>query len=125
MPRAKKPRPISRNEEIRTKYLKAPTNEMIFAFVDEMGVSYRQFERFFGLYYGCLKSIKWNVNKELPVRFWPIFYERMPKSELDRIYYKKHVPHETKVKKTKPSAKKEKPKEISPSILNKLRDIQN
>lgn len=62
--------------EIRKKYLKAPSYDQIFGFIDELGVSYSQFERYYLIPYGVIRHVKRGV-RNLPIKFWPIIYERI------------------------------------------------
>jgi len=62
--------------EIKQKYLKPPSHDEIFSFIDELGVTYTQFERYYSIPYSVIRSIKCG-NRHLPVKFWPIIYERI------------------------------------------------
>lgn len=62
--------------EVTKKYLKPPTIEQIFSFVEEVGVKYSDFENFYGMHKGVLKNVKCG-NKPLPRKDWWIFYERV------------------------------------------------
>lgn len=62
--------------EIKQKYLKPPSHEEIFSFISELGVTYTQFERYYSIPYSVIRSIKCG-NRHLPVKFWPIIYERI------------------------------------------------
>lgn len=64
------------NIEIREKYLKAPSFDEIFSFIDELGVNYSQFERFYSIPHSVIRSIKCGT-RQLPVKFWPVIYERI------------------------------------------------
>ncbi len=61
--------------EATQKYLYPPTNEQIFSFVEEVGVSAFAFERYYGIAQDTLKSVKSGWRK-LPRKHWGIFYER-------------------------------------------------
>lgn len=63
-------------KEILKKYLKAPPVEMVLAFIEELDVSYAQFERFYGMYEGLIKNMK-TGNKQLPIKHWAIIYEKI------------------------------------------------
>lgn len=62
--------------EIRLKYLKPPTHEQIFGFIEELGVHTAQFERYYKMPTGILRQVK-GGHKPLPVKYWPIFYQRI------------------------------------------------
>lgn len=62
--------------EIRLKYLKPPSFEQIFGFIDELGVHWAQFERYYKMSTGILRQVKGGY-KPLPVKYWPIFYQRI------------------------------------------------
>jgi len=62
--------------ENKTKYAKAPSWETIDSLVKEMGMSYCQFERFYGLPYNHLACVKCGQQK-LASAYWHIFYERI------------------------------------------------
>jgi hypothetical protein len=66
---------IARNLEIRKKYLKPPTPEEMIDFINEVGVGKTQFERFYNIPERTLVQAI-NGKRNLPVKFWPIFYER-------------------------------------------------
>lgn len=85
------------------KYLRAPDLEQIMAFVKELKVKARQFERFYGIPDGTIRQIK-QGNRELPPKFWHIVYEKI-KPTYGVAYYQKperkkklprQVPQETK-----------------------------
>ena len=83
-----------KDEEIRLKYLKPPTLQQIKDFVESQNVSYSQFERFYRIPAGVLRQVKMG-NRDLPVKFWAIFYERLTPTygtsfkEINKIVFKK------------------------------------
>jgi hypothetical protein len=100
--------------EIKKKYLKQPSVESVIAFIKKLGVSYYQFERFYGMRNGAIKQFKGGF-KPLPVKHWPIFYEHI-------------VPqYGVNSKPQKPKAKKKTKKAADSSpqtgILSKLNDL--
>lgn len=91
------------NIEIREKYLKPPTHDQIFGFIGELGVSCLQFERYFFIPTGTLRGVSFG-NRNLPVKFWPIFYERIvPQYGVKYELAKKEVKNKQKTKR-KPKA---------------------
>lgn len=66
---------ISQNLEIRKKYLKPPTPEEMIDFINEVGVGKAQFERFYNMPPKTL-ILSISGRRNLPVKFWPVFYER-------------------------------------------------
>lgn len=60
--------------EIRSKYLKAPSPQEIREFIEKIGVSKSQFERYYDIPSGMMKKCA-NGHQPLPVKYWPIFYE--------------------------------------------------
>lgn len=63
-------------DEITKVYLKPPTIEQVFSFVEEVGVKYSHFENYYGMHKGILKNVKCG-NKNIPKKHWWIFYERI------------------------------------------------
>lgn len=62
--------------EIKKKYLKPPGISEIESFIKEVGVPLSQFERYFSIPIGVMQHVKRGA-RPLPVRFWPVFYERI------------------------------------------------
>lgn len=62
--------------KIKEKYLKAPTPQQIIDFVKELGTTYMQFEKFYDMPIGTIR-LSANGRRGLPVRFWPIIYEKI------------------------------------------------
>lgn len=62
--------------EIKEKYLKAPTLQEIRSFIDEVGVTVIQFERFYNMPKRTL-FLTLGGHRALPVKYWPIFYDRI------------------------------------------------
>ncbi|MBP6477757.1 MAG: hypothetical protein KBA90_13285 [Chitinophagaceae bacterium] len=56
------------------RWLRPPTIEQIEAVVKASGSSELQFERYYGIYTGCIKNIRLGV-KKMPVQYWHIFLE--------------------------------------------------
>jgi hypothetical protein len=63
-------------KENRRKYLKSPTFEQIEEFINELDVSYAQFERFFGMKTKTINRVKIG-ERGLPAKYWHIIYERI------------------------------------------------
>lgn len=61
--------------KIREKYLKPPDAKQIKDFITELEVNYSQFERFYDIPKGTIRHVI-NLRRELPVKFWPIVYEK-------------------------------------------------
>ena|ERR1700690_3351573 len=62
--------------KIKTMYLKAPPLEETLSFVEELGISDTQFERFYKMGKGMMKQIR-NGYKPLPTIMWPIVFEKI------------------------------------------------
>jgi len=56
------------------RWLKAPTIEQIDLVVKASGVSELQFERYYGIYPGCIKKVRFGGYR-LPVQHWHLFLE--------------------------------------------------
>ena len=56
------------------RWLKPPTIEQIDAVVKKSGVSELQFERFYNIYPGCIKKVRFGGYR-VPVQYWHIFLE--------------------------------------------------
>lgn len=103
--------------EIKTKYLKAPTNEEIREFIKEVGVGVIQFERFYNIPKRTLILVL-GGHRGLPVKYWPIFYERkVPAYGLNWVKSKKK---EVKSKKKRRVTLDVTSTEIKDDRLNKL-----
>lgn len=113
--------PVDKKKILST-YLHPPTVRMLLAWIEELGVSYAQFERFYGFIEGTIKNIKYK-GRAIPVKYWPVIYEKTPLSEIDKKFIKKYK--EEKIVRCKKVAPKKEQPVVSTSILNKLRDIQN
>lgn len=57
------------------KYLKAPTAEQVIEFVEEVGVSDMQFERFYEMAPFTIKKIRCGY-RTLPKKYWHFIYEK-------------------------------------------------
>lgn len=55
------------------RWLSPPTIEIIDAVVKASGSSELQFERYHGIYPGCIKNIRLG-GKRMPIQFWHLFY---------------------------------------------------
>lgn len=55
-------------------YLKPPSLEMVEETLKKSGVSAAQFERFHGMYIGCITNLRIGF-REIPARHWHLFYE--------------------------------------------------
>lgn len=82
--------PLLTEEDIRIKekYLKAPSPKEVSDFLKELGTNYSQFERFYDIPKGTIRHVI-NFRRELPVKFWPIVYEK--KVPLYGIRYTKNL----------------------------------
>jgi hypothetical protein len=58
------------------KYLKAPTAEQVIEFVEELGVTDVQFERFYQMKPETIKKVR-NGYRNLPKKFWHFVYEKI------------------------------------------------
>ena len=58
------------------KYLKAPSIEEISAFIDELGVTDLQFERFYEIPYRTMGKVR-NGQVNFPTRYWHFVYEKV------------------------------------------------
>jgi hypothetical protein len=97
--------------EIKTKYLKAPSNEEIRGFIKELGVGVIQFERFYNIPKRTLILVL-GGHRGLPVKYWPIFYERkVPTYGLNWV------------KSNKKKVKSNKKKRVTPNVTGK--DVQD
>lgn len=101
--------------EIRRKYLKAPTVEEIKSFIKELKVTYSQFEVYYNIPPGTLKQVFIRARK-LPVKYWPIIYERIIPT-----YGLKYTKKQAKIKKIK-DTKRVNVKEVPDNVgrLNNL-----
>lgn len=81
--------------EIRRKYLKAPTAQEVKDFLKELDVSYPQFETFYDIPKSLISQVVIGV-KPLPVKYWPIIYERIVPT-----YGVKYTKRQKKIKKNK------------------------
>lgn len=61
--------------EVQQKYLKPPTYEQIFGFIEELGVNMQHFENYYGIASGILRCVKKGY-KPLPKKYWHIFFTR-------------------------------------------------
>lgn len=62
--------------ENRKKYLKPPTKDQVLAFVKELGVSYAQFETFYGIAKGTIGLVSIG-ERDLPTAYWHIIYTKV------------------------------------------------
>jgi hypothetical protein len=58
------------------KYLKAPTAEQVIEFVEEVGVSDLQFERFYEMSNETIKNVRRGY-RQLPKKYWHFIYEKI------------------------------------------------
>lgn len=100
-------------------YLKAPTYEQVTEFINELGISGAQFERFYGVAAGTLRQVAVG-NTTLPAKHWHIIYEKI-KPAYGVGYF------EAPPKKKGPAEKTEAPKvDLSRNeLLNQLKNKLN
>lgn len=79
------------------KYIKAPTIEMIDKVIEAHGVPEKQFERFYGIYWSCIKLVRQN-KRPLPVQHWHVIYEclRMIADDKPLPIYRDEIPQPPK-----------------------------
>lgn len=69
-------KPNIQAEVNKKKYLYPPTWERIEEFINELGISYHHFERFYGLSYHTLTQVKAGT-RDLPSRYWHFIFEKI------------------------------------------------
>lgn len=60
----------------RIKYLKPPPIELIEEFIKELGVSDRQFERFYSIPFSTVHKVRAG-ERDLPAAYWEIVYKKI------------------------------------------------
>jgi len=82
------------------KYLFPPSWEKIEEFINELGVTYHHFERFYGLSYHTLTQVKAGT-RDLPSRYWHFIFEKIVPTYGAGFYENKHLTHSVTKKVTK------------------------
>lgn len=101
----------------RKRYLKAPTVEQVNNFIEELGVSALQFERFYGIPDHTIPRIRVGT-RDFPRKYWHIIYEKIVPTYGDG--YAKAMSLKKKVtKKKKPAIKKK----VTTSSDNRLSSL--
>lgn len=108
---------VSKAQENRELYLRAPTWEEIDSFVGDCGVSMLQFERFFSIPKQTLYKVK-EGSRELPAAFWHVIYEK--KIPVYATQTKTQAINKEKLTKKVTKSKAGLPQEFTSDVLTKL-----
>lgn len=70
--------------ENRKKYLKAPNLSLIEKVIKKFDVSESHFELFFGIPSGTIKAMRYNSTRQMPAKYWHLFYDPPKRSTVTR-----------------------------------------